>query len=337
MRIVFKSRFLILLVFILFSVSAGSWFLTISLRSIPSEKIPIVFTINPGDNLNSIATNLTDLGILKNTKTFIALVKVMGHSKNLMAGTYKIRKSISHYSLIKKITNGDFAMGKILFREGITFREMMSTIYQHPDIRVKSKNMAIATLLNEIGASEAHPEGIFFPDTYNFTSGTSDLQILKLAYKKQKEVLNRLWANRNKKVPLDTPYDALILASIFEKETGDVNEREIIGEVFINRLNKRIKLQADPTVIYGIGDKFNGNLRKKDLIADTAYNTYTRYGLPPTPIALPGEGSIEAVLNPSNTGSLYFVSKGDGTHYFSKTLREHNLAVNKYQRRRNAR
>ena len=182
-----------------------------------------------------------------------------------------------------------------------------------------------------IPASE-QPEGLFFPDTYHFAAGTSDLTILRQAYNKMQITLDTTWETRAERLPVKAKYQALILASIVEKETGDPSERKMVAAVFVNRLRKRMRLQTDPTVIYGLGEKFDGNLRKRDLLADQPYNTYTRYGLPPTPIAMPGEAAIEATLRPADTRALYFVAKGDGTHYFSNSLKEHNQAVNRFQR-----
>jgi UPF0755 protein len=185
--------------------------------------------------------------------------------------------------------------------------------------------------LQRIGASEKQAEGLFFPDTYNFASGSSDLSVLKRAYQLMQRHLQENWAKRDPNLPFSTPYEALILASIVEKETGQAVDRPMIAGVFINRLNKKMLLQTDPTVIYGMGEKFDGNLRKRDLLTDTPYNTYTRSGLTPTPIALPGLASIQAALHPAKTNALYFVARGDGSSYFSSTLAEHNNAVNKYQ------
>jgi len=189
-------------------------------------------------------------------------------------------------------------------------------------------------ILEALGAKETHPEGLFFPDTYHFSAGTSDLTILRQAYDKMHATLDASWETRADHLPVKGKYQALILASIVEKETGDPSERKMVAAVFVNRLRKRMRLQTDPTVIYGLGEQFDGNLRRRDLEKDTPYNTYTRYGLPPTPIAMPGAGAIAAVLHPAPGDSLYFVSRGDGSHYFSGALKEHNLAVDKYQRKK---
>ena len=186
-------------------------------------------------------------------------------------------------------------------------------------------------ILAELGASEAVPEGLFFPDTYYFSRNTTDKSILKRAYKAMQNKLNAAWQARDLNVPYDSPYQALTMASIVEKETGKASERAQIAGVFVNRLNMGMRLQTDPSVIYGLGEHFDGNLRKQDLLSDTPYNTYTRHGLPPSPIAMPGLASIEAALHPAKTKAVYFVGKGDGTHVFSSTLVEHNRAVMEYQ------
>jgi UPF0755 protein len=205
-------------------------------------------------------------------------------------------------------------------------------IAAQPELKPDSARMSTANLLKAIGASEEHPEGLFAPDTYVYDPGTSDLDVYRQAYRMQMKLLQDAWANRSPDLPYNTPYEALIMASIIEKETGQPSERAMIAGVFVNRLKLGMLLQTDPTVIYGMGATFDGNLRKRDLLTDGPYNTYTRTGLPPTPIALPGRASIEAALRPANTTALYFVSRGDGTSHFSATLNEHNRAVDKYQR-----
>lgn len=202
---------------------------------------------------------------------------------------------------------------------------------QNDAIRHLSVSYTDQQILKSIGAEETHPEGLFFPDTYYFSNGMSDLEILKRAYHAMRTKLNEAWTQREPGLPYKSPYEALIMASIIEKETGRAEERKIIAGVFVNRLRIGMRLQTDPTVIYGMGERFDGNIRRKDLQEDTAYNTYTRSGLPPTPIAMPGMASIEAALHPAKTQALYFVGKGDGSHVFSNTLAEHNRAVAKYQ------
>jgi UPF0755 protein len=202
----------------------------------------------------------------------------------------------------------------------------------NPDIRHDTSGLSDAEIMQRIGATENHPEGLFFPDTYYITSGSSDLAVFKRAYRTLQQRLQEVWATRAADIPLQTPYQALILASIIEKETGVASDRQMIAGVFVNRLRKGMLLQTDPAVIYGLGDKFDGNLRKRDLLTDTVYNTYTRPGLTPTPIALPGVAALQAALHPAKTDALYFVARGDGSSQFSNNLDAHNRAVNRYQR-----
>ncbi len=330
----FNSRFITRFLPVISFLFLFTWFLWFSFTPYAYEKIPTYLEINTGESLQSISRKLVDLELLRNQKAFIILVKTLGKSKQLMAGRYKIDQKLSPIDLIDKLTNGEFAVGKVMFPEGVTFLQMIAIMQKNIGIKNTISDLPIDRIMDKLNIDNPNPEGLFFPDTYNFSAGTTDLEILALAHNQQQRILNELWAKRIRDLPIKTPYEALVLASIVEKETGDISERAHISEVFINRLNKRIRLQADPTVIYGIGPTFDGNLRKKDLRTDTPYNTYTRYGLPPTPISMPGRGAIESVLNPTKTGNLYFVARGNGRHYFSKTLKEHNRAVNKYQRKK---
>jgi UPF0755 protein len=233
--------------------------------------------------------------------------------------------------VIDRLRRGETLKEKLTIVEGWTFREMRAALAAQPLLRRDSAAMSDAQVLAAVAAGEAHPEGLFAPDTYVFDAGSSDLEILRAAYRAQQARLARAWQDRAADLPLKSPYEALILASIVEKETGQPAERGRIAGVFVNRLRAGMLLQTDPTVIYGLGEKFDGNLRKRDLAADTPYNTYTRAGLPPTPIALPGAAAIEAALKPEPTRALYFVARGDGTSQFSDSLAEHNRAVSKYQ------
>ena len=199
------------------------------------------------------------------------------------------------------------------------------------ELQITLKGLSNAEVLKRIGATEPNPEGLFFPDTYRFSAGSSDLDLLKKSYRLMQQKLAEAWAQRDTSLPYRNAYEALIMASIIEKETGKAEERPLIGSVFTNRLRIPMRLQTDPTVIYGMGQRFDGNIRRRDLTADTPYNTYTRDGLPPTPIAMPGWGSLLAAVKPAQSDRLYFVSKGDGSHYFSRSLDEHNRAVAKYQ------
>jgi UPF0755 protein len=295
--------------------------------------IPYEFSIQPGNSLKSVATQLADEGVLPNAWSFILMSRLMGVASSLKAGDYEITASTSPLELLKRITRGDITQSEIRFVEGWTFSQLRQTLDQHPSLRHDTADLTDSQLMKLVGASETAAEGLFFPDTYFFARGSSDVAILKRAYRAMRNHLDSAWAGRSINLPLQDPYQALILASIVEKETGKEGDRGMVAGVFLNRLRLSMMLQTDPSVIYGLGDKFDGNLRKKDLLTDHEYNTYTRRGLPPTPIALPGLASIQAVLNPAKTDALYFVAKGNGESHFSKNLEEHNRAVGKYQKR----
>jgi UPF0755 protein len=287
--------------------------------------------IAAGSSLRSVSRQLAEQGVLMEPNSFTLLVRMLGMASEIKAGNYLIEKGTTPYDLFTTITAGKTTQAGITFIEGWTFRQMRQALMQNDAIRHLSVSYTDQQILKSIGAEETHPEGLFFPDTYYFSNGMSDLEILKRAYHAMRTKLNEAWTQREPGLPYKSPYEALIMASIIEKETGRAEERKIIAGVFVNRLRIGMRLQTDPTVIYGMGERFDGNIRRKDLQEDTAYNTYTRSGLPPTPIAMPGMASIEAALHPAKTQALYFVGKGDGSHVFSNTLAEHNRAVAKYQ------
>lgn len=293
---------------------------------------PYELSIKPGSSLRTVAKQLAGAGALHDTWSFILLSRLMGYSSLLKAGDYELTESISPWQLLKRVTNGDVNQSEVRFIEGWTFSQLRKTLNEHPALRHDTAGLTDSEVMQLIGASETMAEGLFSPDTYYFVRGNSDVAILKRAYHAMQNNLNTAWAGRATNLPLTDSYQALILASIVEKETGREGDRTNVAGVFINRLRIGMRLQTDPTVIYGLGDKFDGNLRKKDLLTDQEYNTYTRSGLPPTPIALPGMASIQAALNPAKTSSLYFVGKGNGESHFSSNLTDHNRAVSKYQR-----
>ncbi|MFT6372230.1 MAG: UPF0755 protein [Gammaproteobacteria bacterium] len=290
-----------------------------------------VFLIEPGASIKSISVKLSLEKIIEDPWLFILLAKLKGVETKVRAGEYQLRQGQSTSGLLELFTTGNSIQYSFTVIEGWSFRQMMAQLENNRVIKNTLKNFSDEEIMIALGLDGQHPEGLFYPDTYLFPKGTSDLQFLKRSYQLMQKHLQKAWENRAKNLPLNSAYEALILASIIEKETGAGHERSLISAVFIQRLNLNMRLQTDPTVIYGMGESFDGNIRRKDLRTDTPYNTYLRKGLPPTPIALPGLDSIEAALNPADTKALYFVSKGDGTHYFSKTLKEHNNAVIKYQ------
>lgn len=295
--------------------------------------VPYEFSIEQGSSVKTIASQLAYAGVLPDAWSFVLLSRLMGVATLLKAGDYELTASISPFQLLQLITRGDSSQSEIRFIEGWTFSQLRRILDEHPALRHQTTHLSNAEILRLIGATETAAEGLFFPDTYFFARGSSDVAVLKRAYRAMRTHMDSAWAQRAANLPLKDPYEALILASIVEKETGREDDRGMVAAVFINRLRSRMLLQTDPTVIYGLGDKFDGNLRKKDLLSDQEYNTYIRPGLPPTPIALPGLASIRAVLNPATTDALYFVAKGNGESHFSSNLSDHNRAVSKYQKR----
>src|SRR5690242_9850568 len=329
MRTLKRLLYLIIIAVFLF----GGWVAYRVNSPVQLPSLPYEFSVEPGSSLKVVANQLAEAGVLPDAWSFILLSRLMGVASSLKAGDYEITASTSPLELLKRITKGDISQSEIRFIEGWTFSQLRQTLDQHPSVRHDTTGLSNGEIMRLIGAQETAAEGLFFPDTYYFARGSSDVTILKRAYRAMQNHLRDAWAGRSANLPLKDPYQALILASIVEKETGRESDRSMIASVFLNRLRLSMLLQTDPAVIYGLGDKFDGNLRKKDLLTDREYNTYTRRGLPPTPIAMPGLPSIQAVLNPASTNALYFVSKGNGESHFSHSLEEHNRAVSRYQKR----
>jgi UPF0755 protein len=292
---------------------------------------PTIFLIKSGSNIKSIAQDLSMQKIIDDPWLFILLAKVKGVETRVRAGEYQIETEMTPDDLLVKFTQGSSIQYSFTVIEGWSFRQMFAAIADDPVIEHTLEGKSNQEIMTLLGYPDQHPEGMFFPDTYRFPKGTSDVDFLRRAYQVMQKHLAREWSQRASGLPLDSSYEALILASIIEKETGAGFERPLISGVFIQRMKKNMRLQTDPTIIYGLGEKFDGNIRFRDLKKDTPYNTYLHAGLTPTPIALPGLGAIRAALHPATTDALYFVSKGDGTHHFSATLGEHNAAVKRYQ------
>jgi UPF0755 protein len=296
------------------------------------EPLPKTFNVMPGTHLRSLSVLLEREGVVGNAPVFWLLGRVLGKGAALKAGVYTLDKPLTPLALYGMIERGEVSQAVVQFIEGWNWREVRAALAAQPLLKNDSAGMSDAELLQAIGAEESHPEGLLFPDTYSFAPHSSDLNVLRHAYRLQQEKLMAAWETRAPGLPYRTPYEALIMASIVEKETGAAFERPQIAGVFMNRLRLGMRLQTDPTVVYGLGERFDGRLRRVDLQTDTPYNTYTRAGLPPTPIAMPSEAAIQAALNPAKTDALYFVSRNDGTHVFSSNLDAHNRAVNRYQR-----
>ncbi len=293
-----------------------------------------VFLIRSGSNIKTIAQDLTREGIIEDPWLFILLARLKGVETSVRAGEYRIEAEQSPDDLLETFTRGSSIQYSLTVIEGWTFRQMLDALAADPILEQTLGDRSDAEIMSLLGRPGEHPEGRFFPDTYRFPKGTSDVDFLRRAYQVMESHLDREWNQRDPDLPLANSYEALILASIIEKETAVGFERPLIAGVFVERLRRNMRLQTDPTVIYGIGASFDGDIRFRDLKADTPYNTYLHAGLTPTPIALPGLESIRAALHPARTDALYFVSKGDGTHHFSATLEEHNAAVRRYQLKR---
>ena len=317
---------------ILLVLAAAAWLGYYAFHPLPLPVTPFEFDLKQGSNLKSTARELHQTGLLPQEWPFIALARVARKTVQLKAGNYQLKQPVTPLRLLQIITKGEFSQRKTSIIEGWTFKQFRDALNANRYISHDTIGLTDHEIMQRIGATESNPEGLFFPDTYHFVAGSSDLAIFKAAYRTMQQHLEETWATRAENLPLETPYEALILASIVEKETGTASDRSMIAGVFINRLRKHMLLQTDPTVIYGLGDKFDGNLRKRDLLKDTAYNTYTRRGLTPTPIALPGLAALQATLHPAQTDALYFVSRGDGSSQFSSTLSAHNRAVDRYQK-----
>jgi len=321
------AAIILLLLLAIAAVVAWRWYE----HALPMSADRVEVRIAPGSSARSIARQLSAAGVPVNEELFVAVARATDATSSLRAGRYEITRGMSVHQLVDKLRRGEVLRERLTIVEGWTFRDLRAALSATAELRQVSEKLTDAEILKAVGAQEAHPEGLFAPDTYVFDPGSSDLDLLRTAYRKQSARLSEAWEQRSADTPLRSPYEALILASIVEKETGKASERGLVAGVFVNRLRKSMLLQTDPTVIYGLGEKFDGNLRKRDLLADGPYNTYTRAGLPPTPIALPGSAALQAAVNPQATKALYFVARGDGTSSFSETLSEHNRAVIKYQ------
>lgn len=319
----------------LFAVVVGllvSWQFHYSLNevhSLPLEHRQI--TVPAGASFRSIIREGERNGIFTNGLTLLIYSRFTGVGAQIKAGEYALPDQASAIQILDILKEGKSIQYDITLIEGLTFNEWLQTIWANEKITKELQGLSDSEMMQKICGRDEYPEGRFYPDTYRFTQGYSDLDLLKRAYQKMQAVLQEEWSNRAEKLPYQTPYEALIMASIIEKETGLASERPAIAGVFVRRLEKHMRLQTDPTVIYGLGKEFDGNLTRKHLKQDTPYNSYTRFGLPPTPIAMVSREAVYAALHPEEGTALYFVARGDGSHHFSSTLREHNNAVRKYQ------
>lgn len=315
------------------AAAALVWWIDSTVRkSSPTLTEPVVLVIEQGSSLNRIARQLDNAGVLSSRDAFILYARYRGVSQLIRAGEYEMTPGITGLEVLDKLVAGDVYLHSVTLVEGWTFREALAALQTHPAIRSTQDPERPDQTMAQLGYPDTHPEGRFFPDTYRFERNSTDLQLLRVALERMNLELDLAWARHDPDLPLEKPDELLILASIIEKETALDTERREIAGVFVRRLEKNMRLQTDPTVIYGLGPSFDGNLRRRDLSTDTPYNTYTRHGLPPTPICLPGRESLQAAADPAPGTALYFVATGnpDGSHYFSETLEEHNAAVARY-------
>ncbi len=324
-------KWLFILLFFATAVAAGGLYYY-EKQALTFAPAPATFDLKSGSSLRTVSRDLSAAGVIGEPLLFEIIGRLRGNASHIKAGNYEFESPTTPLKILQKITRGDATQVAVRFIDGWTFKQMRDALDAHDSIKHDTQDMSSEAIARKLGIPDAMPEGWFFPESYHFSRGASDLAILRRAHRLMQTHLNAQWAKRAAKHPLATPYEALILASIVEKETGKASDRAMVASVFVNRLRINMRLQTDPTVIYGMGDAFNGNLRRRDLQTDTPWNTYTRGGLPPTPIAMPGMAAIQATLNPAQSKMLYFVARGDGSSQFSSTLDEHNAAVNKYIR-----
>jgi UPF0755 protein len=326
-----KTLFLLVVLAVLAAAGYGVWY---AYTPVATGRLPVEVEIPRGASLRTAMDQLQKAGVDVRRVEFELLARAMGRERGIKAGNYQLAAAVTPIELLDKLTRGDVSQAEVRLIEGWTFAQVRAALDASADLRHDTAGLEDTQVLARLQAAEAHPEGLFFPDTYLFARGSSDLAVLRRAYRTMQRHLKEEWDARAADLPYRTPYEALVMASIIEKETGRAQERDMIGGVLVNRLRIGMRLQVDPTVIYGLGSDFDGNLKKKHLLEDGPYNTYTRAGLPPTPIAMPGHAALRAALRPGKTQSLYYVSKGDGSSHFSRSLDEHNRAVSKYQLRR---
>ncbi len=301
---------------------------------LPSSGLSL--NVESGTSLGRLARRLEALGVIDDARFFELLARQRGQASRIQAGEYHVIAGATPSQLLDQLVAGRVTNYHFTIIEGWRFVDLLEHLADDPAIEHRLKGSAPEAVMKRLGHPGEYPEGRFLPETYAFPRGLTDIALLRRAYDEMERFLARAWEQRDKGLPYKTPYEALIMASIIEKETGKAAERPMIAGVFVRRLRKGMRLQTDPTVIYGMGERYHGNIRRADLRRDTPYNTYTRAGLPPTPICLPGKDAILAALHPAPGKALYFVARGDGSHQFSATLKEHNRAVRKYQLKRRA-
>jgi UPF0755 protein len=323
-------RLIVLMLLLALALAAGAWWWL--QRPLPLAADRVEVTVQSGASARTIAEQWAAAGVRTPPELLWLWFRLSGRAPHIRAGHYEIGRDVTPRELLDRMVRGESQFEVVRIVEGWTFKQMREALASATALRPTTKEMSDAQLMAALGRAGVHPEGRFFPDTYHYSRGAPDITVLRAALQTMDKRLDAAWSARAKDLPLASVDEALILASIVEKETGTEADRTKVAAVFANRLRIGMPLQTDPTVIYGLGAAFDGNLRKRDLLADTPYNTYTRKGLPPTPIALPGDASIRAAVQPADTKALYFVARGDGSSIFSDNLADHNRAVNRYQR-----
>jgi UPF0755 protein len=328
-----KRALLAVLAFVVIACAGGALYARHWLsQPLPIGSEPVIVEVQPGQSLTAVARELASRGLVRHPRLLALYGRLTRADSRMHAGEFSIAPGTSPQGLLQAFVSGAVVQHSVTIVEGWTFRDLRKALADEPTLEHVSRDLSDAEIMRELGEEGRHPEGLFFPDTYLFGKGSQDLDVLRQARDRMRKELSTAWAARKAGLPLQDEYEALILASIVERETGHADERPRIAGVFIERLRRGMRLQTDPTVIYGLGAKFDGNLRRADLERDGPYNTYTRAGLTPTPIALPGADSLRAVAQPDERGELFFVATGagDGRHVFSTTLAEHEIAVRKY-------
>ena len=318
-------------------IAATGWWYAHRPLALAAERVD--FTVARGMGMRQAAAAIERAGVGVDARLLALLARLTKRDARIKAGSYEVHAGITPWQLILKLSDGDVTQGELLLVEGWTFRQVRQALESHPDLEADTAGLGEAEILARIGASAQNAEGLFFPDTYLFDKRSGALAVLRRAHEAMQARLDKAWAERDPATPLASPYEALILASIVEKETALPSERPLVAGVYATRLRRGMRLQSDPTVIYGIGASYDGDIRTRDLPADTPYNTYVRAGLPPTPIALPGRGALLAATAPRETGAVFFVATGnpDGSHFFSSTYEEHRQGVARMLERQRAR